>query len=123
MIRIVGVQRSESTDREFIVVQNQGNMRINLRGHALVADSAVDEPAGLQQAFVLADDVDIPPGFYAVIRTGSGQPGWCHKHDGYHIYYAYLGRCSPIWNCCSGPIHLLAPQHTYVERQAEALKV
>lgn len=123
MIRIVGVQRNENIGQEFVLLQNQGNMRLNLRGYTLIAESAIDEPAGLQEAYVIAEDIDIPAGHHAAIRTGSGTSTWCHKHDGYHIYHLFLGRNTPIWARLTGDVHLLAPTHKYSDKQIEKLLV
>ncbi|MCA0361043.1 MAG: lamin tail domain-containing protein [Armatimonadetes bacterium] len=122
MIRIVGVQRSEDLNQEFIVLQNQGNMRVNLRGYALVAEASVDEPSGLQEVYVIRDDVSLPAGHYAVVRSGSGSPRWVHD-EGYHYFYTFLARNSSVWNRLSGPIHVLAPQHTFCERSVERIRV
>ena len=41
MIRIVGIQRAERPEEEFVLLQNQGGMRLNLRGHVILTDAAV----------------------------------------------------------------------------------
>ena len=122
MVRIVGVQRSQDVTQEFVLLQNQGAMRVCLRGHAVVAESAhgVDCP---HAAFVLPDYIDLMPGQYALVRTGRGNPRWCHTEDGLHVYYTYLGRDVPVWSNQSGPFHLLAPQHSYIECQKEVVAV
>lgn len=121
MIRIVGIQRSDDSRSEFVVLQNQGNMRVNLRGHALLSQSILDE--GVGRAYVLRDDVDLPAGHYCVVRTGRGEAKWCHRHEGYHIYHAFLHEPAPIWGSAEGAVMLLAPQHTYAERSIERLLV
>lgn len=122
MVRIVGVQRSEDVAQEFVLLQNQGSMRVSLRGHAVVAESAhgTDRPVA---AYVLPDVVDLMPGQYALLRTGRGRPKWSHTDDGFHIYYTYIGREAPVWSDQQGPFHLLAPQHTYSECQREVVAV
>jgi len=123
MIRIVGVQRNENISQEFVLLQNQGNMRLNLRGYALIAESAIDETPGLQEAFVISENIDIPAGHHVAIRTGSGQSGWCHKHDGYHVYHLFLGRNTPIWGRLQGDVILLAPSHKFSDKIIEKLLV
>lgn len=123
MIRIVGLQRSEQIAQEFILLQNQGSMRHNLRGLAIVAEPAFDADNAEAHVLLLKDDVDLMPGQYALVRTCSGTPRWSHTAEGHHIYYAYANRTSPLWSDCPGPIHVLAPQHTYCERLLEPLLV
>lgn len=120
MIRIVGLQRDQDPRQEFVLLQNQGGMRVQLRGHALVAESSVNEPAGLQEVYVIAEDVKLQPGQYALVRTCSCNGKWSHQTDGYSVYYTGLGRQSSIWSRFEGPIHVLAPQHTFCERHAES---
>lgn len=122
MIRIVGVQPSENIGQEFILLQNQGNMRINLKGYALVAESTLLDPPGLQTVFVVNEDITIPPGHHAAIRTNSGQSGWCHKHDGYHIYHFFLNRSSQLWEEGS-TVHLLTPTHKFATKKVETVPV
>lgn len=116
MIRIVGLQRHEDPTQEFVLLQNQGGMRVNLRGHALMAESTIDNSAGLQDVFVINEDVSLQPGQYALVRTCHTSGRWCNKAEGYSVYYLGLGRAVSIWNDIPGPVHLLAPQHTFAER-------
>lgn len=122
MIRIVGVQPNENIGQEFVLLQNQGNMRINLRGYALIADSNLSDPPGLQNVFVINEDISIPPGHHAAIRTGSGTSDWCHKHDGYHVYHFFLGRNTPIWEP-ETTVHLLTPTHKFATKKVEVIPV
>lgn len=123
MIRIVGIQRSDDPSSEFVVLQNQGSMRVNLRGHALLDPETMESPDRAPFAVVVQDDIDIPPGHYAVVRTGLGTSRWCHKTEGYHIYYSFLGKTESIWSQRPGRIVVLAPQHTYSDKAVEALFV
>lgn len=123
MIRIVGVQRHSDPTQEFVLLQNQGGMRVQLRGHALVAEAALNDRVGFQEVFVLREDVSLQPGQYALVRTCQTSGRWCHKQDGYSVYYLGLDRLDPVWNNHEGPIHILAPQHTFCERQSDAYLV
>lgn len=121
MIRIVGVQRSEDVTEEFVLLQNQGSMRVSLRGHALVSEGSIRD--GDETVVILADEIDLMPGQYALVRSCSGQARWSHTPDGYHIFYTYAGRRQCLWARHWDPIHILAPQHTYCERSVEPLLV
>lgn len=122
MIRIVGVQPTENIAQEFVLLQNQGNMRINLRGYALIAEQDFSDPPGLQAVFVINEDIDVPPGHHAAIRTAAGTSGWCHKHDGYHVYHFFLGRSTSIWRA-ETTVHLLTPTHRYATKKVEVIPV
>ncbi len=120
MLRIVGVCRSREQRDEFVLLQNQGGLKVCLRGHALVADSAIASGSLADSAYVFTDDEHIPAGLYVLLSTGAGFAQWARTKDGAHVYRAYVGKSRALWADCSGPIHLLCPQHTFAER-GEAL--
>jgi len=116
VIRIVGLQRNESATQEFVLLQNQGSLRLNLRGHLVVSDSALDEGNLNQAAHAFADDVLIPPGMYVLLSSGAGNCRWARTRDGALVYYAFMNRDAPVWERTYGPIHILSTQHTFTER-------
>lgn len=116
MIRIIGVQRNDSPAKEFILLQNQGSLRTNLRGHLVLSESAIAESDLSFAAHVFADDALIPAGMYVLLATGSGEPRWAKTKDGALIYYAFMNRGGPVWDRAAGPVHILNLQHTYTER-------
>ena len=120
MIRIVGVQRSECPDQEFILFQNQGTLRESLRGHVVLSEEGVE--CGDMQAFshVFRDDEQVPSGMYVILYSGCGNPRWAKTKEGALVYFAYMGRTASVWHRCIGPIHLLSKQHSYAQRR-EAL--
>lgn len=120
MIRIVGVQRHEDIAKEFVLLQNQGSMKIALKGHVVAAQSILDGAASLDAIHVFTDDVDVMPGMYVLLRTCSGVGHWNHTHDRYSTYYAYMHRRQGIWARQAGPLHVMAPQHKWVERKPES---
>ena len=122
MIRIVGVQRNESAQQEFILLQNQGSLRLNLRGHMLMSDCTLESADLAKTSHLFRDEVLIPPGNYVILYSGAGEPHWAKTKDQQLVYYAYMQRPNPVWNGCSGPMHVLSPHHTYAERR-EALLI
>lgn len=116
MIRIVGVQRSEDVTQEFVLLQNQGNMRVNLRGHALVADLELLGLEGAGALHLFADDMEIHAGAYVLLRTVPCRNHWSQCPEGQVIYYTSMHRGDLVWSRCDGALHLLKPQHTYCER-------
>ena len=119
MIRIVGVQRHEETANEFVLLQNQGSMKINLKGHIVAAQSVVDAGDASEALHIFSDDVDVLPGMYVLLRTCSGVGHWNHSHERYSTYYAYMHRRAPVWSRNPGPVLVMAPQHKWVERKPE----
>ncbi len=116
MIRIVGIQRNEVPEQEFVLLQNQGSLRLNIRGHLVMSQSALEGADLASFAHAFSDEALIPPGMYVVLSTGVGEPRWTKTKEGQLVYYAYMGRRQAVWDRCSGPIHVLATQHTFAER-------
>jgi hypothetical protein len=121
MIRIVGVQRSEVPNQEFVLLQNQGNMRELLRGRALIEDGAFHEQSGGIHLF--ADDVRIGPGQFVMLRSCVGEPHWGTSKDGAIVYFTYAGRKAPIWSTAAQAVHLLSADHTHTPRVESAVVV
>ncbi len=119
MVRIVGIQRSDDPRQEFVLLQNQGSMRVALRGYAVIADVALTGGATSPAAHFFSDDVGVMPGQYVLLRTAPARPGWSMTTEGQRVYTASMERLSPVWSHLSGPVHVLAPQHTYCERTGE----
>jgi len=116
MLRIVGVQRNEAAEREFLLLQNHGTLRVNLRGHVVLAERAILEADLCDAAHIFGEDEHVPAGLYVLLSTGAGLPHWGRTKDGAHVYHAYAGREEPLWDRCQGPIHVLSPCHAFVER-------
>lgn len=122
MLRIVGVQRGDVPAGEIVLLQNQGSIRVQLRGHVVLSEATFDGN-GRDNAFhAFGDDVFVPPGVYVALCTGKGQSRWGRSKDGTTVYYAFMGRDEAVWNSTDGPIHVLATQHSY-EDSREALLV
>lgn len=120
MIRIVGVQRNTNPDLEFVLLQNQGALRVHLRGHAVVGEVALDPHGAAESVHLFSDDVDIHPSMYVLLRTGAGDAHWTRTRDGSLVYCAYMHRANGgVWDLYNGPIHILGPQHSYALRRTE----
>lgn len=116
MLRIVGLQRSETADHEFLLLQNQGSMRIHLKGHAILSEGAVLTGDLSMGAYAFPDDVYVAPGLFVVLTTGAGNPRWARTRDGAHVYHAYMFKENPVWSRVELPLHTLGVQHVYCER-------
>jgi len=116
VIRIVGLQRNSSPSQEFVLLQNQGSLRLNLRGHIVLSEAALCDADLASAAYALTDDVLVPPGMYVLLFSGYGTSKWARTRDGALVYYAYMNRDSCLWEQFEGPVHLLSMQHTFSER-------
>ncbi len=119
MIRIVGIQKSERAEQEFVLLQNQGSMRSILRGQTLLADSYIRGESSSVHAFT--EEVSIAPGQFVLVRSGSGADGWITSKDGSYVYQTHLNAEDPLWSRQGESLHILSIQHTYCERKAAVL--
>jgi len=122
VLRIVGVQKNAFAEQEFVLLQNQGSLRVTLRGHVVLSECAVDSGDLGITAHAFKDEVHIPPGMYVILFSGQGDPRWAKTKDGAMVYYTYMGREASVWHHRPGPFHVLNRVHTYSERR-EALLV
>lgn len=116
MIRIVGIQRCPFPQDEFVLLQNQGAIRLSLRGHILMADEAIGRLSESPSVFSFSDEAYIPAGAYVILKSGFGDPRWARTKDGALIYYAFANSEERMWPEVAGALHILATQHTYIER-------
>lgn len=121
MIRIVGIQRSEEPNSEFVLLQNQGSRRLSLRGHVVLSEGALSTGDLSVGAHCFTEEEQMASGMYTMLITGCGENRWGRTKDGATIYLCYMNRTKPIWQNYPGPVHVLAPQHTYTERSVEHL--
>lgn len=121
MIRIVGIERHSEPGREFILLQNQGALRVHLRGCAVVPDVRCDFAPNSPAMHLFSDDTHVVPGAFVMLHTGEGVPRWNVTRDGSRVYHAYMNRDSGLWGAIQGPLHVLGIQHSYVERTTPAL--
>jgi hypothetical protein len=119
VIRIVGVQKNASPSEEFVLLQNQGALRLNLRGHLILSECAIDGSL-CNTAHAFSDDVLVPAGMYVCLYSGFGESRWVKTKDGALVYYAFMGRDRAVWRDTIGPLHVLCTQHSYSERREMA---
>lgn len=121
MLRIVGLNKNENANREFVLLQNQGSMRISLKGHLVVSEDALLTGALSHSAYAFSDEVTIAPGLFVILFSGDGEPRWARTKDGAMVYHAYMGRSHPVWHHCGATMHVVSVQHTYTERAEPSL--
>lgn len=117
MIRIMGIQKGKDASSEFLLLQNQCSMRVNLRGYAIVSDRVLQGPSERGAFHFFCDDVMIGPGQYVLLHTRRGEPGWTITKDGCRVYNTFVGAGEPIWTSDLVSLHVLAPQHSFAERR------
>ncbi len=94
MLKIVEVHPAANPQSEYVVLQNQGLVTVNLRGWAVCTEdylegSAQEAVAGM---YVFRDDIPVKPYARVVLFTGEGIAGWVPTVDGKQAYCAYWGR-------------------------------
>lgn len=82
MIRIVGIQRSHFPQDEFVLLQNQGAIRLALRGHLLMTEEAIGRLSEKAAVHSFSDEAYIPAGAYVILKSGYGDPRWARTKDG-----------------------------------------
>ena len=111
MLRIMAVQRSDDPQREYVLLQNHGSLRVSLKGHVL-ADEAGLESGDRERMHVFSDDAQIPAMAYVLLVTGKGKDGWYQDNDARPVYCVYWNRTDVVWSTKVAPIHLLNVIHT-----------
>lgn len=119
MIRIVGVQRSDRPEHEFVLLQNQGAMRACLRGHLILSERALGSGRLDLGSYLFNSDEPIPTAAYVMLRTGHGESRWIRSKDGALVYTLFAGLDRSLWSTADS-LHVLNTQHTYVERREPA---
>lgn len=125
MLRIVGVQKSDRASGEFVLLQNQGGLRMNLKGHAVMASGLVEGDTFLEapDVHVFDENEQVPAGTFVLLSTGQGSPRWGMTKDGQRILHVYMNRERPVWSRREGPVSVLGVQHTYNPRRTPQLAV
>lgn len=121
MIRIVGLQRQQNSDQEFVLLQNQGSLRTSLRGHVVVSEGAFLSGEVGEAVHSFTQDITVAPGQYIVLYTGFGTSRWVRTKDSMMVYHCYMGRNAGVWINTILPLHVLGIQHSYQERTEPAL--
>jgi hypothetical protein len=117
MLRIVGIQRSEKIQDEFVLLQNHSSMRVHLRSHVVMAEAYIDGRCP-DAIHAFREDELIHSGAYVMLCSGWGTAKWARTKDLALVYFCYMGRESSVWCEASGPINVLSSQHSYEERPA-----
>jgi len=114
MIRIIGVQRSERPEKEFVLLQNQGARRIPLEGFLLTDDLGLGDPMKYgDRIYYFRTDIKMIPSAYVALVTGWGEDGWRKTDDCTAIYQMHWGREHPVWSGYDLPLHLLSVVNTH----------
>ena len=118
MLRIVGLHHGDTPDDEFILLQNQGSIRVKLKGHALISEGKFTRCSESASSYAFPDQEHIPPGHFVLLRSNDGIPRWGVSKDGSRVYFTFAGASETLWPEAEGPVHVLHIQHTYIERKA-----
>jgi hypothetical protein len=107
----MAVQRSDDPQREYVLLQNHGSLRVDLKGHVLADDVGL-EKSDRERMHVFSSDAQIPAMAYVLLITGKGKDGWYQDNDARPVYCVYWNKSTPIWSARLDPIHLLNVIHT-----------
>ncbi len=111
MLRIMADQRGDDPQREYVLLQNHGPLRLGLRGHLLTDDIGL-ENGDRERMFVFSDDAQIPSMAYVLLVTGAGKNGAYQDNDARPVYCVYWNRTKPVWSQSNEAIHLMNVIHT-----------
>ncbi len=124
MLKIVEIHSAESVQNEYIVLQNQGVVTVNLKGWAVCTDAYLlenefDMKSGM---YVFRMSEEVKPYTHIVLFTGAGQNGWVPTNDGRLAYCAYWGNSERVWSEAKN-IHVLqlVSSRTVREPQSSSL--
>jgi hypothetical protein len=117
MLRIVGVRKGETAEEEFVLLQNQGGLKVNLRGHVLLGEKALELGDVGDFFHLFTDDVSIGAGHFVLLYTGCGTPKWAKTKEQQLVYYTFMNRFASVWDRANGAVHILSPQHSFTERR------
>ena len=116
MLRVIGIQRHESADQEFVLLQNQGHMRLILRGILLASESAVTGKSLDRSIHAFTEEESIGPGLFVMLTTGAGEPHWGKTRDGAYVFHTFMNAERPFWIDCECPLHVMQAIHSFTER-------
>ena len=123
MLRIVGLHRGTDAADEFVLLQNQGSIRVRLKGHAIMTESKFLAQASSEGSFAFTDEEFVPAGHFVLLRSGTGEPRWGFSKDGSRVFFTFAAAPRPLWPESAGSLHVLHIQHTYVERKPSPIPI
>lgn len=108
MLKIVDLHLAQTPSAEYVVLQNQGLMTVDLHGWVLCSEKyLLGEPvAASRETYVFTDHVSVKPYGRVVLFTGAGISGWYPTTDGKQAYVCYWGQRDTVWDRAE-QIHLL----------------
>ena len=124
MLKIIDIQVSGTAAGEWVVIQNQGMIPLNLRGWVIVGDTYLNGHAesAAKQMFIFTADETIKPGVRAVLISTHGKDGWYPTVEGGSAYVAYANRAESLWSH-AGELHLLQPVSSRQIHPAQILEL
>lgn len=115
MLKILELHPTSNSQGEYVVMENQGLVTINLKGYALCSEAFLMGDGGrlADEMYVFRDEVAVKPFQRVVLFTGFGENSWLPTIDGKQAYCAYWNRPSGMWNRSSDllVLHIAASRH------------
>ena len=99
MLKIIEVHPSGNTQGEYVVLQNQGLVTVNLRGWAVCTEDYLEGNTheAVAGMYIFREEIVVKPYARVVLFTGCGDAGWVPTVDGKQAYCAYWGRTQAVW--------------------------
>ena len=100
MLKIVEIHSAITVQNEYIVLQNQGVVTVNLKGWAVCTDAYLLENELFMKSgmYVFRMSEEVKPYTHVVLFTGAGESGWVPTNDGRLAYCAYWGNSERVWS-------------------------
>ena len=108
MLKIIEVHPSANPQGEYVVLQNQGLVTVNLRGWAVCTEDYLEGNTheAVAGMYIFREEIVVKPYARVVLFTGCGDAGWVPTVDGKQAYCAYWGRTQTVWKR-SQVVHVL----------------
>lgn len=99
MLKVMEVHPAKDARGEYLVLQNQGTVSVDLRGWALCTMAYLQGDAAQRahEMYVFREEANIRPYTRVVLFSGQGEDGWQETIDGRQAYCAYWKRDRGIW--------------------------
>ena len=112
MLRIVGVDTESGSEREGILLQNQGVMNVDLHGIAVIVEAPNLE--GVPKVWhVFSGNRRVLPRGYVLLRTGVGVPCEARTKDGHPITLDYAQQPETLKDLGVTTLKLLIPSNSF----------
>ncbi len=100
MLKILELHPSQNPQGEYVVLENQGLVTINLKGYALCSEAFLqgEKRQLADEMYVFREEIPVKPFQRVVLFSGDGEDCWVPTIDGKQAYCAYWHRDNGMWS-------------------------